>query len=268
LALAAMLAASPLLSGCIAAAIPLAAGAAMATSGAGRGDAKAGAGDTSASARSDLTVVRTSLTALPPPDSFAPAADPAVASFLEYASAQVEIRAGMGPRPSAIVPAADELRPARADCGTLPAAVFVDLDPGRGSFDPLAPGEADLAMRDALATLREKGATIVWFSRLGDSFAPAVRTALVEGGLDRAGEDRLVLMRGIDERKQTRRDELAKQMCPIAMLGDERADFDELYLYLKRPEDAIALDAMIGRGWFLASPFHTAGPDPIDGVTP
>ena len=74
-------------------------------------------------------------------------------------------------------------------------------------------------------------------------------------GLDPTGMDTLVLMSDIGERKQTRRDAIANTLCPIAILGDERADFDELYLYLKNPDSAIALDASIGRGWFLASPF-------------
>ena len=113
-------------------------------------------------------------------------------------------------------------------------------------------------MVSALDELRAKNVEVVWFSRLGASFEGATRTALAATGLDPAGNDRLVLLSNLDERKQSRRDEAAKRVCPIALVGDERADFDELYLYLKQPEAALALDAMIGRGWFLASPFVPA----------
>ncbi len=99
---------------------------------------------------------------------------------------------------------------------------------------------------------------MIWFTRLGAGFADATRTALAAAGLDPEGRDELVLLSTLDERKQTRRDEVAKRVCPIALVGDERADFDELYLYLKQPDAAVALDAMIGRGWFLASPFTPA----------
>ena len=77
-----------------------------------------------------------------------------------------------------------------------------------------------------------------------------------------------MLMRDLDERKQTRRDELASEMCPVALLGDERADFDELFLYLKRPEAAIALEPMIGQGWFLASPLLPDANQPLTGAQP
>lgn len=245
----------PMTSGCVAAMMPLYAGAALVKTQTGRGDPKAAASKVASAAdRSDLKIVQTSLTALPPPDT-PPPGNPPVRAFQTYALSQAELPPGVGKRTSAIVPTASELRADRAECGALPAAVFVDLDPGRGTFDPLAPGEADPALGPALAALRERGVRVVWFSRLGANFAGAARTALAQGGLDSAGADELMLMRDIDERKQSARDAVAKRVCPIAMLGDERADFDELYLYLKDPAAAVALDTMMGRGWFLASPF-------------
>ena len=247
---------APLASGCIAAVVPLAAGAALVKRHSDLEQRPAEpARVVAASARSDVRIVPTALTALPPPDRLAPGANPAVAPLRAYALAQAEMRSGTGKRISAIVPNASDLRIARVPCGALPSAVFLDLDPGRGSFDPLAPGEPDPALGAALAELRERGVKMVWFSRLGASFAPAVREALLRAGLDPAGADELVLMRDIGERKQSLRDEIARRMCPIAMVGDERADFDELYLYLKDPDAALGLDAMIDKGWFLASPF-------------
>ena len=38
------------------------------------------------------------------------------------------------------------------------------------------------------------------------------------------------------------------------MAGDDRADFDELYDYLRDPDGAITLEKMFGNGWFLTPP--------------
>lgn len=259
-----------LMSGCIAAVVPLAAGVAMVRAQTGKGEPKPPAGPplARASAGTDLRIARTSLTALPAPDAPSRIGNPQAAAFGSYALALAANPRGGVKRQSALLVAANQLRPARANCGPQPPAVFIDLDPGRAAFDPLAPGRADPALADALASLRERGIKVVWFSRLGENFAAPARAALAQAGLDRSGNDELVLMRTIAERKQTRRDDMARRYCPIAMLGDERADFDELYLYLKQPEAAMALDAMIGRGWFLASPF-AADPEPANaGATP
>jgi hypothetical protein len=259
----------PLVSGCVAAVVPLAAGAALVKTQADGGKGTSVSSPVaSATARSDLRVVATSLTALPRPDPAAPLGSGTTAGFVSYALGQAEIAPGRGTRLSALLHSASDLRALRAPCGPLPAAVFLDLDPGRGTFDPLAPGQADPGLAAALASLRARGVRVVWFSRLGENFAAPARAALLDGGLDPAGNDELVLMRTIDERKQSRRDELAARYCPIAMLGDERADFDELYLYLRNPDSALALDAMIGRGWFLASPFAPPAAAPVSGATP
>lgn len=258
-------ASTPAISGCVAAIIPLYAGAALvkttATPDTSSPPAEAKPGPVAANAavaseRSDVKIVPTSLTSLPPPGQLATGtANPVVAKFQTYALAQAELPPGTGKRVSAIVSDAADLRLMRRPCTLQPAAVFVDLDPGRGTFDPLAPGRADPSLGPALTALRGRGVEVVWFSRLGDSFVSAARTALADGGLDAAGRDEIVLMRDLDERKQTRRDDVARRFCPIAILGDERADFDELYLYLKNADAALALDGMLGKGWFMAAPF-------------
>ncbi len=249
----------PSTTGCIAAVIPLAAGAALTNRQSDRADRVAGTAPqpalppaAAAAAKSELAVVLTPLTALPPP-AHAPGLDHVVPAFRDYAVSRPEPQAGT--RESAILASASDLRVVRVPCISQERAVFIDLDPGRGTFDPLAPGAADPALAAALTALRERGVAIVWFSRLGANFTQSVRAALVEGGLDPAGKDEIALVADLAERKQSLRDAVARRVCPIAMLGDERADFDELYLYLKDPEAAAALDAMIGKGWFLASPF-------------
>jgi len=258
----------PATAGCVAAAIPLAAGGLLAKS---RLQASRTAADPPAAAQATptggLSVTRLALSELPPPDALVSQHSPAVAAFREYALAQLETQPAAGKRPSALLSRASELRADRTHCTPTPAAVFIDLDPGRGAFDPLAPGNADRSLATALDELRGKGVAVVWFSRLGAAFEPAVRAALAEAGFDPAGTDRLVLLSDLGERKQTRRGDMAKEVCPIALVGDERADFDELYLYLKQPDTAIALDAMIGRGWFLASPFAPAA-EPMKETVP
>lgn len=247
-----------LLSGCVAAAIPLAAGAALATMKTGNAPSERAQSAAQSSADGDLTVTRLALAELPPPDPAPPGRNPAVTAFRDYTLAQLALEPGRK-RPSALLTRAADLKTDRAFCATTVNAVFVDLDPGRGTFDPLAPGRPDAALATALGELRARGVTVVWFSRLSGSFEAVTRAALAASDLDPSGSDRLVMLRDLDERKQSRRDEVAKQVCPLAMIGDERADFDELYLYLKEPDAAFALDAMIGRGWFLASPFAAAG---------
>lgn len=254
---------APLAAGCVAAAaIPLAAGAAVV-----RTQTKAPPAPSAVSAQafgrssdaSDYKVVRTDLTALPPPDAAAAGVSGA-AALQHYVERQVSpARPGSGGRRlSALLARPGDLSAQRAECRASAGAVFVDLDPGRGSFDPLAPGKADARLARTLAALREEGATVVWFSRLGENFVDSVRRALVESGLDPDGRDQVVLMRDIEERKQTRRAAIADFLCPIALVGDEKADFDELYLYLKTPDSAVALDAMIGQGWFTLSPYAAA----------
>ena len=265
----------PLTQGCIAAAIPLAAGATMAKMRSDRSSpapapasALAQARVAAAGDRSDLRVVPTSLSALPAPDFAASKSDEAIKAFENYASGMADIAPGQGPRTSALLTDPGDLDATRIDCGSRPPAVFVDLDPGRGTFDPLSPGNADPELGKVLVSLRAKGMAVVWLSRLGENFASAARAALAQGGLDRAGRDTLVLMRDLGERKQTRRDAIAQELCPVAILGDERADFDELYLYLKNPDSAFALDASIGKGWFLASPFVGQPTAALAGVRP
>ncbi|WP_133366017.1 hypothetical protein [Qipengyuania sediminis] len=237
-----------LLSGCVAAAIPLAAGAALATT---RGDQDAPAPGAKAMDASDMTIVPAGTTALPTPTPPVAADNGVVSRFAAYAGAALE---GSRPRDSALLVKASALKPVRAPCRGRPPAVFIDLDPGKSSFDPLTVQDPAPGLATALAGLRERGIAVVWFTRLGENFSQAVRGVLAGSGVDPASRDILVLMRDIGERKQTRRDEIAQKLCPVAILGDERSDFDELYLYLRDADAAIPLDIMIGRGWFLAAP--------------
>lgn len=271
----ALLSLAPMATGCVAAAaIPLAAGVAVVRSHAGPDPKGVRAAvpvprpqPGMASDASDYRVVLTELTALPPPDAAVSGATREAAALQAYVAGQLAaVPSGGKPRLGALLSRPGELSAQRRECRATANGVFIDLDPGRGSFDPLAPGRAETGLVRALAALRSQGVAVVWFSRLGENFADAVRAALTASGLDPEGHDRIVLMRDIGERKQTRRAAIADTLCPVALVGDERADFDELFLYLRSPDAAAPLDALIGRGWFLLSPF--APPPPTTEVSP
>lgn len=247
------------LNGCVAAAIPLAAGGALVAARKGKVETPPASIPASAGDFAAYRVTPTDLAALPPPSAAVGSGTPgslAIEAFGAYARAW--LGSAPGARQSALLIGASSLTVRRSVCGTTPPAVFIDLDPGKGSFDPLQRQSGAPQLAAILADLRVRGVRIVWFSRLGENFAAAAQAVLRDSGLDPAGEDQRVLMRDLGERKQSRRDEMARTLCPIAMLGDERADFDELYLYLRQVDAASALDAMIGRGWFLADPLVPA----------
>ena len=181
-----------------------------------------------------------------------PNLDRTYSAFADYA---LEV-AAMDPltgevRPSALLARAGALTPERSPCSFVGNAVLIDLDPAEGAFDTDTPMLRP-ALADALARLRDAEIEIVWGTALTADRAGDVRSWLAQSALDPDRKDRLLLLRYPEDRKQTRREEASSERCLIAMLGDERADFDELFDYLKRPDAAIGLDAMLGKGWFLA----------------
>ena len=95
---------------------------------------------------------------------------------------------------------------------------------------------------------------IAWLSDFSVNQSGALRTALEQSGLDPRGEDIISLRRDGDDRKQLRKENLAGITCIIAIAGDERADFDERYKYLRNPEAGAELEPLIGDGWFLIEP--------------
>lgn len=286
------------LQGCVAAAIPLAAGAALTTARekAGTGDAIAieatgpreiatpapaatpastvgepGAGALLPETREALqrfdvaagidAVAGTSLTA-PTLAPSVPGADEQ-ATFAAFADYALEI-AALDPledelRQSALLARPGLLVPERAPCNFVGNAVLIDLDPAGGVLDTSRPVDHS-ALAAALAKLRDADVEVVWGTALTADRAGDVRGWLKRSGLDPAGKDRLLLLRYPEDRKQTRREEASSERCLVAMLGDERSDFDELFDYLKKPGAAVGLDAMLGEGWFLA-PVSEATPD-------
>jgi hypothetical protein len=187
----------------------------------------------------------------PAPRAAAPAGFGGYDALQAFAGAQGALPRVGSERRSAFLADPRALAPVTRNCSINPAAVLIDLDPQAGVLDPARATRADSGLADMLADLRAQGVAIGWISVNTDQRADAIRQALAASGLDPAGRDELVLLRYPEEAKQARRDEFAKAYCVVAIAGDERADFDELYQYLKDPLLAAPLDRLMGKGWFL-----------------
>lgn len=240
------------LGGCVAAAIPAVAGAAMVRSG-DSGDAEDVSVDVAPTLPEDSSavVVEEAPASTPIARSGAPATEGTPYSrLLNYALAMPD----METRKSAMLREPSALDGQRKPCGKAKAMVLIDLDPKGGTLDPDNAPEASPALAAGLKSLRENGVSIAWISGGSAAEAGAIREALSRTGLDPDDNDQLILMRYPDDRKQTRREELAKENCVVAIAGDHRSDFDELYDYLVKPEAALGLERLIGDGWFLVPP--------------
>ena len=95
---------------------------------------------------------------------------------------------------------------------------------------------------------------VAWISGLPADYVAGVGEALRASGLDPAGEDPLLLIRNREDHKQLLREEAHKDVCVIAIAGDGKSDFDELFGYLRDPAAAVSLDSYLGAGWFLTPP--------------
>jgi len=267
----AALALLPSLSGCIAAAvaIPLAAAAGMigknvrvraATPVPERQEDDAGrAALASTGSRTAAGVTLTTLSALPAPSVAGTARDPWM-PFVMYALRRA---ADKQQSESALLQANAliALSPRRLACPQRPPAVVVDLDTGTAPFAPGSTGLPAPGLAEGLATLREAGIVVLWVSQASANEVRKVADALLLSGLDPTGRDPLLLVRKAEDRKQTLRQEANLDVCVIAIAGDRRADFDELFDYLRDPAVAVGLESMIGTGWFMA-PAPFAAPTP------
>lgn len=140
---------------------------------------------------------------------------------------------------------------ARNQCASETSAVLIDLDPAPAPYAPGAPLSVPVGMAANLAEWRARGIAVAWITKASAAYAGDVRAALKQSGLDPTGRDALLMMRYPTERKQTRREDLAATTCLIAIAGDERADFEELYDHLINPKAAYGLERLMNNGWFL-----------------
>lgn len=131
---------------------------------------------------------------------------------------------------------------------------LIDLDPRGSLFAPPADPALDPGIAPGLAKLREAGVVVAWLSDLPLDRAGSLRSVLEASGLDPRGQDIISLQTDPDNTKQLRKTTLGAAACIIAIAGDERADFDERYRYLRDPRAGAKLDLLIDNGWFLIEP--------------
>lgn len=182
----------------------------------------------------------------------APSFEAPVAAFALYTHLQAERDPVNEPRKSAILATVGSLVPETGDCGILPAAVLIDLDPGKDRFEADMAITPQPALTQALERMRLHEVAVHWIAAAPAIEAGRLRQQLIATGLDPDGRDRLLLLRRADDSKEIRRRELAQTHCVVAILGDTRSDFDELFDFLRNPAAAAPLDVLIDNGWFLA----------------
>lgn len=186
---------------------------------------------------------------------FPPAAPPKPSSYADFTAAAI---AHARPTPEAPVrqsvvldPAGSLFAPRWLSCGAMAPAVVIDLDPGTARFDLVAATTVAAGIVDAAAALRRAGIRLLWLSSAPAAAEDDIRQRLRATGIDGDGVDRLLLIAKPDDRKQTRLRDAARAWCVVAIAGDRRGDFDELFDYLRNPGDAAALEPMFGAGWFV-----------------
>lgn len=199
-------------------------------------------------------VVLTTLTALPPPDAVRDAADP-WQQFAAYAADRAARLADGAAGQSVLLRQGSQLAlPRMQDCAAKVPAVVIDLDSGTDLFAPRQGLSAHPGLAERLAKIREAGAVVLWVTGLPAARVGEVAEVLRQSGLDPAGNDPLLLARSADDRKQVLREEANKDVCVIAIAGDRKGDFDELFDYLRDPRSGDSLDYLLGAGWFLVPP--------------
>ena len=144
--------------------------------------------------------------------------------------------------------------PKLRQCDGKVPAVVIDLDSGPQAFVPGAARAPSPALVEGLARMREAGMAVVWITALPAREVTAVAEALKTSGLDPVGSDPLLLVRNGGDRKQVLREDAARDVCVIAIAGDRKGDFDELFDYLRDQSSGESLDYLLGAGWFIVPP--------------
>jgi hypothetical protein len=261
-------AASVALSGCVAAVIPVIAAGAMGKSQRDRARQKrAQAIPKPSVARPEIAppkvvatvdpggpVPPTSAPAVPEaPDLTAPSAPMlADSAFAQFALDQAaRRRAGQSVASAVLVKTVDLIRPQFLPCDGLPLAVMIDVD---GDPDVMRPVLTSLS--SDLKLLRAADIGVVWITGVPERARGTARDGLT---LDAIADvaDTEAFLRDRGDRKQLLRLDIAAGRCIVAMLGDRKSDFDELFDYLRSDDHAVTLNKKWEQGWFLIT---VAGP--------
>lgn len=249
------------LQGCVAAAIPIIAGGAVARKATDNNGDEAESRPVpavTAPMPEEATSLPVEAPTPAPALSAVPKQTPQLEQFVRYATSKAfAFTQDREVLPTAVLidpPALDGKRRSCAPGDERRPAILIDLDPAGSRFAEGATIPAPEAIALSLKVLRSEGVQIAWISENSAVDAYIIRDALKASGLDPDAEDTLLLMRYPDDRKQTRRSEFADETCLIAIAGDEKRDFDELFEYLVNPDAALALQPLMNNGWFLIDP--------------
>ena len=200
------------------------------------------------------------VSALPTPDAPSPdlptpnMAGSAYLEFYQFALARLDAAGSGGTRRSMLLLDPPSLDPELQTCRNQPPAVLIDLDPANGLLPLVSSNRASPELVSYLDQLRRRGVTIYWISGHEPGAASRIRGRLTQSALDPDGVDPLIVTRFAGESKQARRFALGETNCLLAILGDHRSDFDELYDFVLDPIMAGPLETHIGEGWFIAPP--------------
>ncbi len=244
----AALAASLMLSGCVAAVIPLAAAGMIVRKRLKLPSErlKRTQPQPAVAAGQSGAVQILTMTSLPKPQPVPPSP---FDDFATYALTQHKLGLAGERRESVVMAPDSTLRaPTVVPCDQRPTAVMVDADLQSGG-KPLA---------GSLAKLRTEGVKILWVLDDGDD-ATVAPGALSQAGF--AEGDAVVVAKAKGERKQYVRQLATIDHCIVAIAGARRGDMDELYNYLKNPNTPVPSDVLWNQGWFLVPPTAPARTD-------
>lgn len=183
--------------------------------------------------------------------------DDPYAAMAAYVLAQAEAGKTGKARTSALLDQRSLVEvPKMTACADQRSAVLIDLDPGSETFNLDDPPSPAPGLASHLRQIRGTGTAVVWIASLPDTEAKRLATLLKATGLDPLGIDPVMLLSRRETRKQQILDRADEDWCVLAIAGDRKADFDEVFDYLRNPDGpvAIALEQFIGADWFLAPP--------------
>lgn len=170
-------------------------------------------------------------------------------AMARYALAQAERRqVGASVRSAVLVEQVSLIEPRAVDCGDKPSAIIIDMDEAPGV--ELSDGEA-IGFGELLQFLRDNDIVIAWVSDRSTGALADDLALLLGGNVPAMQADDIQLFAWPGLRKQERRWNFAATHCVLAIAGDRKSDFDELFDYLRDPDYAIRLDAWTDKGWFL-----------------